>query len=279
MNPLRTTLLDATKHLPNHHRLLKSSFQFFQQQSGVNGFFVGGALAAGLTDPFCTLDIGILFESSEARSKCWSHRNHWNIAPWIKYSDRSNKEIFGLDFYFAPNLRVDYRFYTKSDLPLEGPLGVLVGWDPTGHLDQWHEKVNSSSVSHTSWQQVIHEDERFWAWTHFSILHATRGEFHDVVQYMKDLRELVESWQTRLDGMSASYTRQTTAKYRPEFLERMKKTFCPPHSEGVREAFKNLIKIQLHQRTQIDRAFSPKWTVTASTISKIKQFSEEIAAF
>lgn len=125
-----------------------------------------------------------------------------------------------------------------------------------------------------SWEHVVSEDEQFWVWTHFSLSFAARGEYHDAVVQIDDLREILHSWQNRLDLMEKKNRKRTGHRFPAEFLERMKKTFCPAHPEGLKEAFSNLIKIQLQQRALIERTLSPTWTVSPVTISRIQKFSQ-----
>jgi hypothetical protein len=140
------------------------------------------------------------------------------------------------------------------------------------HMDS-HQPNNEK----LSWNNVVSEDEQFWVWAHFTLSFAARGEYHDAVSQIDDLREILESWQLRLDLMERKNSKKTGNRYRPEFIERMKKTFCPAHADGIKEAFKNLIKIQLQQRALIDRTLSPDWTVSAPVISNIQILSQNLS--
>ena len=137
-----------------------------------------------------------------------------------------------------------------------------------------HPNTHPIDPSYPHWQEVVLEDEQFWVWTHFTLSFAVRGEYHEAVRQIEDLREILENWQSRLDLLQKKNFKKVGNRFQPEFLERMKKTFCPAHADGLKEAFKNLIKIQLQQRALIERAVEPQWTVSSKTISRIQTLAQ-----
>lgn len=139
-----------------------------------------------------------------------------------------------------------------------------------------HAQPPHTGPGNLNWDDVVAEDEQFWVWTHFTLSYAAKGEYHDAVNQIDDLREILLNWQARLDMMERKNSKRTGNRFRPEFLERMKKTYCPAQPDCLKDAFKNLIKIQLQQRALIDRTLSPQWTVKPSTISQIQNFSQSI---
>lgn len=269
MRTIHPQAFQHCQHLPNHHRLLKASLEFLLKHSEIDGVFLKGGLATGILGPFSSLDFGIFCQNSKHRDHILSSHSAWKISPGIKYLKAVPKKAYTVTFVSEPNLHLEFQFHVANDLPEaeEGPF--VIAWDSSGHLGT----LIKSAAAGLDWSEVCHEDEQFWAWTHFSASTAARGEFHEVLQHLEDLREIVQVWQSRLDVMARQNSMKTGNRFRPEFIERLTKTYCPPHGDSIKNAFKNLIKIQLQQRALIARTVGPQWKVSPGTISRIQEFS------
>lgn len=273
MRTIPPFVFQNTRHLPNHQRLLKAALDFFSADPGVDGAFLKGSLAAGRLGPFEPLNLGLFCQAPNQRENSLAQHSKWKIATGLRLIKSDSKDPFAITFVSDPALHLSLKFYTLHDLPSpeEGPF--LLAWDSSGHLASWLQKAQKLQAGKTEWAEVTCEDEQFWVWTHFSASHAAQGEYHDVVVHLEDLREIVQKWQHRIDAMARKDAQKFGNRFRHEFLERLTKTFCPPHGESIKEAYKNLIKIQLQQRALISKAFKPSWKVSAETICKIQHQS------
>lgn len=257
--------LQTTQHLPNHQRLLKSCFRFFKDSKHLSGLFLKGGAASGLMGPFSGLEVGLLCKDNEARLQLFEFSDHWEICKTLRNLG-SHQELYRTSFCSDKDIQFDLQLHTISDLPPTGEGPFVIAWDHSGDLDRWLQNLYEKKAVKENWSQVIDEDEKFWVWTHYSAMTAAQGEYHEVVYHLEEIREIVQKWQARLDR----------THFKPEFLERMKKTFCPPHKHAIKEAFQNLIKIQLQQRSLIEKKFSPRWTVKSHTIARIQNLSQTL---
>lgn len=266
MNHIRSAAYESSRHLPRHQRFLQSIFKFFNSRKEVKACFLHGSAAAEHLHPFSDLELGILCEDASLRHTLWDFRTEWEFHPEMQLKDAGTEPLYRVSFVALPQLHLHIHLFTEKDMPTAEQGPFVIAWDSTGKLDAWARALN--------WSQVVHEDEQFWAWTHFSAMYAARGEYHDVVQHLEDLRGIVQSWQKRLDEMSKTQFKKMGQRFQPEFLDRLKRTYCPPHPDGIKVAYQNLIKIQLQQRALIERTLSPRWTVTSPTISRIQNLSQ-----
>ncbi len=273
MNP---KILESTANVPEHQKLLLKISSYFQKIPGIVSLFVSGSTATGGMDEYSDLDLGFLCRNEEVRNQIWNNRWNWGVAPWFHRFDADHIKPNFVIYFFEPNIHVDFNFYVESDLPPPAGGPFVIAWDETGKMESWAESTNQGKPREPDWSNVVHEDEQFWAWIHYSASHAARGEFYDTVRFLKDLRSIVENWEARLAGRHVFDSRRAEERYPKDFLAEMARTFCTPSRDGIKNAFASLIRVQLRQRSEIGRRHSINWKVSDEAIAKIRSFAEEI---
>jgi hypothetical protein len=142
----------------------------------VIGGFLSGSDATGGMDSYSDLDLGFLCPMMEAKDNIWSQRFDWPLPPWFHRMDADHVKPYFIIYLFEPHIHVDLAFYTPDNLPPQAGGPFILGWDNESKLGQWIEKVNEPYRVKPDWSNVVHEEERFWTWTHYSWCHSGRGE-------------------------------------------------------------------------------------------------------
>jgi len=127
----------ATEHLPDHDALLDAILDFFHRTPGVIGSFLSGSTARGEMDVDSDLDVGVVLESAEQRTRVWDSRWDWQIAPWFHRFDADHIKPHFVIYLFDPPtqaaaIRGDINLYLVDDLPPSAGGPYLLAWDDTG---------------------------------------------------------------------------------------------------------------------------------------------------
>lgn len=263
---IRPEILRHMSALPDHPKMLMKVMEFFSNQPGIEGAFVSGSSVNGPMDEFSDLDCGFLCKDEAARETLWQQRWDWKIAPWFHRFDADHIKPYFIIYFFEPSMHVDLNFYVKSDLPGFAGAPFTVAFDRSNTLDRWAAEKNVPQIIEPDWSTVEHDDERFWAWIHYCCTHALRGEFYDSAYFMRDLRAIVEKWEAYINNRKYFDPRRAEAKFAQSFLNKVSHAFCKPERASIRQAFENLIALQLEQRKKIEQKVNVKWKTTPTAI-------------
>lgn len=268
----------SSSHLRDHHELLLKIFNFFRTIPEIKGAFVSGSTATGNMDEFSDLDIGFLVSDKVSRDQLWQKRWDWDIAPWFHRFDADHVKPYFVIYFFEPSIHVDLNFYVQSDLPSSAGAPYVKAWGNDLEFEKWLAQVNSTPPEAIDWNTLIHDDERFWAWVHYSCSHALRGEYYDSAFFMKDLRKIVENWHAKLSGVTTFDSRKAESRWSSDFISQMSKTFAVPERTSIATAFKTLMKIQIEQRRQLSESRNIKWRTSDAAIRKISEMVSQLEA-
>ena len=263
--------LAASTHLAAHSQLLRRIFNFFHVMPEIKGAFVSGSTATGSMDEFSDLDIGFLVFDKISRDQLWEKRWDWEIAPWFHRFDADHIKPYFVIYFFEPSIHVDLNFYVESDLPSFVGAPYTQAWGQDPEFEKWLLQANTAPPLSIDWSTIVHDDERFWAWTHYCCSHALRGEYYDAAFFMKDLRNIVENWHAKLNGSSSFDSRRAETRWSGDFILEMQKTFACPDRLSIAQAFQTLIKIQLEQRRVLSENEGFTWKTSEAAIRKISQ--------
>lgn len=266
---LKIDSLKNMNNLPDHKKLCQELLTFFQGQDGITAAFIGGSGASGGMDFYSDLDLGFLCDNQEIREKVWSKRFDWALPPWFHRMDADHIKPHFIIYLFEPHIHVDFLFYTTQDLPTQEAGPFTVAFDKENTLEKWIIDVNQSIEFKADWSNVIHEEERFWTWTHYFWCHAGRGESYDCAANFELLRSIPQLWHARLEGTGVFTTRRLEDRGQAEFIERMHASFPMPDRTSVKVALLNLIQIHIQQREIIDELLEPQWKTTEQARDKI----------
>ena len=116
----------------------------------------------------------------------------------------------------------------------------------------------------------MHEDERFWAWSFYVYGHVHRGEYYHIADEFSALRDIVELWAARLDGLAGFGTRalEKQAFAKPLFEYDL---FPKPTLESLKASMLDIIELQLILRAEIEEKLGIKWKASYEAIEKITQ--------
>lgn len=270
---------DIFKHmdgLSDHSGLCYELLTFFFKLKEISGAFVSGSGASGGMDFYSDLDLGFLCPTEDAKEKVWSQRFDWNLPKWFHRMDADHVKPYFIIYLFDPHIHVDFAFYTTNDLPSQAGGPFTIAFDKELQLSNWIEKVNEPLVEPPDWSNVIHEEERFWTWIHYSWCHIGRGEYYDIATSLGDIRNIIHMWKARLKGSKVFNSRRLEQHGEIEFIEQMKFSFPTPDRMSMKKALLNLIGIHNYQRERVEKLINPKWTTTQSAREKITKLVEEI---
>lgn len=257
--------------LPEHKVLCKGLLQYFCQIDEVSGAFVSGSGAAGGMDNYSDLDLGFICNDNRAREKVWKKRWDWSLPPWFHRMDADHVKPYFIIYLFEPHIHVDLAFYTPDDLPPQAGGPFKLAFDKANLFGDWLSKVNEPFQVKPDWSNVVHEEERFWTWTHYSWCHTGRGEYYDDASTFGIMRGILQKWHARLNGTELFDTRRLEQRGENAFIESMIPCFPKPNRAEMKKALLNLIEIHNQQRQQVEDLISPKWTTTPNAREKITQ--------
>jgi hypothetical protein len=262
--------IKATRNLPDHDKVLQALLRFFYETPGVIGCFLSGSLATGETDEDSDLDVGVLCQSAQDRDSVWQQRWGREIAPWFHRFDADHVKPYFVIYMYQPQIRADINLYVENDLPsYEGGPYTIV-WDQKNTLEAWIIAHAQQQPSGPNWQGVVHEDERFWAWSFYIYQHVHRGEYYHVAYEFPALRDIVETWAARLAGHAGFDSRYLENK---AFANRLLDADLSPQPNraSLKAAMMDAIEIQLSLREEIGEKLGINWHTKKAAIEKISR--------
>jgi hypothetical protein len=266
--------------LPEHKKLCAKVLSFFENQADILGAFVSGSGVSGGMDFYSDLDLGFLCSSEKTRERIWSQRWDWKIAPWFHRMDADHIKPHFIIYLFEPHIHVDLSFYTPETLPTSAGAPYSIAFDKKNYLSEWFTDVNNIEKLPVDWSNVVHEEERFWTWTHYSWCHSGRGEYYDEASTFGIMRGILEKWHARLEGAENFVSRRLEQKGEGEFIQRMRACFPTPDRASMKAALLNMVSIHNEQRAKVEKLIwkntEPKWTTTQAAREKITQLVKEI---
>jgi hypothetical protein len=244
--------------------------EFFRGVDGAVGMTMSGSLARGAADEHSDLDVAVFFADEESRDRAWAERWSWDIAPWFHRFDADHVRPHFVIYLFEPGVKADIPLNVVMDPPTPGGAPYEVLWDATGDVTRWVEAANSGRVEIApDWSDAPREEERFWAWIYFSILHMRRGEYYDIAYEFRLLRNIVETWHARLRGESFFSVRRV----HPDTVRELADLFPRPERESLKRALLKLIELHERQRAQVDGV---EWPTLPEGRERIKRWVEEL---
>lgn len=262
--------------LPDHRALCEKILKFFAEDDGIIGAFISGSGAAGSMDFHSDLDLGFLCRANSVKEKIWAQRFNWDLPIWFHRMDADHVKPYFIIYLFEPHIHVDLAFYTEENLPPRAGGPFTLAFDKEARLNQWITDVNQPIQNAPDWSNVVHEEERFWTWTHYSWCHTGRGEYYDDASTFHIMRGILQTWHARLKGSEKFDTRRLEQRGETEFIEKMKPCFPQPNKESMKAALLNLIEIHNQQRLRVDQLIKPQWTTTQAARDKITRLVSEI---
>jgi Nucleotidyltransferase domain len=258
--------LEHIEHLPEHRRVLEAILTHFRPTAA--GAWVSGSVARGGMDEESDVDVGICFASAEERLTAWEERLSWEIAPWFHRFDADHVKPFFVIYFFTPKVKADIPLHTFDDLPEPEGGPYVLAWDDTGRLGDW-AAASAPAAEPVDWSTAVHEDERFWAWTVYSLQHIRRGELYSIASEFTALRDIVEQWQARLEGRARFSARRAEQLGDTRDLAEL---FPRPERESLKRALLKLIALHDRQRAQLDLP----WRTSDEARSRIRAWVEQL---
>jgi hypothetical protein len=263
-------------NLPDHTKLCRQLLTFFYEQNEINGAFISGSGASGNMDFHSDLDLGFLCSSNEAKEKIWSQRWDWKLPDWFHRMDADHVKPYFIIYLFEPHIHVDLSFYTIENLPPQVGGPFTVGFDKKSQLGKWNDDVNKPLKTPADWSNIVHEEEQFWTWTHYSWCHSGRGEYYDDASTFHIMRNILQRWYARLNGTEKFDTRRLEQRGESAFIESMRACFPTPDRVSMKIALLNMIDVHNKQRAQVEKLIQPKWNTTQAARNKITQLVQEM---
>jgi hypothetical protein len=265
----------ATQNLPDHNRVLEAILRFFDAMPEANGCFLAGSAATNTMDEDSDLDIGLVFSSAEAREATWQSRWTWDIAPWFHRFDADHIKPHFVIYVFEPHLRADFSLYLPAELPPGGVGPCAIVWDREGVLAAWIGSVAEPQQPDVSWQEAVHDDERFWAWSVYLYNHIHRGEYYHCAYEWPALRHILERWAANLAGKAQFASRRLeSAPYAERLLAY--DLFPKPERASLGAALLAAIRLQLALRTEISARFGVAWKTKPRALEKISGLVQDL---
>jgi hypothetical protein len=270
MNPYDTDLIQG---LPEHDRVLKSILKYFYHVSGTEGAFLSGSTVSGSMDRDSDLDIGILCKDTKNREKIWTGRWEWSMAPWFHRFDADHIKPYFVIYLFEPAIKADINLYVESDLPPRrgGPYRFV--WDDSDILRNWQVALGTEIESIDTWRNVLHEEERYWAWLFCLYGRVNRGEYYNGATEFPVIRNIYEQWMARLAGETGFTSRRVE---KTSFFSDLTHVdlFPKPNRESLKEAMLTLTRAISKLKTVIEKKHNVEWKTSAKAIEKISSLVE-----
>ena len=262
--------------LSEHKALCQKLLTYFSEQKEVVGAFISGSGVSGDMDYHSDLDLGFVCKDDNAKEEIWKKRFEWPLQDWFHRMDADHVKPYFIIYLFNPYIHVDLAFYTTENLPPQAGGPYSIAFDKTKQLSSWISRANEPYFENPDWTNVVHEEERFWTWTHYSWCHVGRGEYYDIAADFGMLRNILHKWHSRLNGNENFNSRRLEHRGEQEFIEQMTPCFPKPNKVEMKSALLNLIKIHNIQRAQVENLVQPEWTTTQIARERITQLVREL---
>ncbi len=276
--------LAAVQDLPEHKRVLEAILNHFDKEPGVVAAFLSGSTATGGMDDFSDIDLGIVCDNEETMEGLWEERWNWDFLSWGHRFDADHIKPHFVIYLFetkaefsAPLIKADIAFYTPSHLPPKEGAPFRVVWDDTGKLSAWSEQMNGSPAASVNWDNLNHEDERFWAWLVYLLLHAHRGECFEAAESVTMVRNVTMAWYARLQGEAYFNSRRLEERTDAALMKRFNGTFPQPSKSSISEVCLALIELHEDLRLQVTKSLGAvKWKTSTEFCTKVKKMASEL---
>lgn len=273
---LNPDVFQHMSQLPTHKNLCHSLLNLFFNDNRIDGAFISGSGASGNMDLYSDLDLGFVCSSESTKEEIWQNRFSWNLPAWFHRMDADHIKPYFIIYLFEPHIHVDLALYTMVDLPHNTAGPVTLAFDKKAQLARWNSETNKPQISNPDWSKVVHEEEQFWTWIHYSWCHSGRGEYYDDASTFHLMRDIVQSWHARLNGKEKFDTRRLEQRGENAFIDSMRFCFPTPDRASMKTALLNLIDIHNKQREQLDQLVRPKWKTTQDARNKISQLVQNL---
>lgn len=262
--------------LINHKKLCEQLIRFFLDSSEIIAAFISGSGVSGAMDKYSDLDLGFVCKDNLAKDQMWKNRLNWKLPEWFHRMDADHVKPYFIIYLFEPHIHVDLAFYTLDNLPSQAGGPFTIAFDKNLQLENWIAKVNRPYKVEPDWSNVVHEEERFWTWTHYSWCHSGRGEYYDDASTFDIMRGVIQKWHSRLNGNENFNTRRLEQKGEIEFIKSMMPCFPKPNRQEMKLALLNLINLHNKQRVKVEKLIRPQWTTSQYTRDKITQLVRDM---
>ena len=266
--------IGSTRHLPDHDRILQALLKLFSGVPGVIGCYLSGSMATNKMDEDSDLDIAIVFDSSKSREACWGTRWDWDLPDWFHRMDADHIKPYLVIYLFEPQIKGDINLYITSDLPPYEGGPFLVVWDDTGVLTEWQHSQVPSPMKHVP-EDIVHDDERFWAWMFYLFNHVHRGEYYHCASEFYALRDILERWVALLVGKYRFNSRHLEDQHFADPLFE-NDLFPKPDLVSLKTSMLDAIRVQLSLRPRIAQADGLTWKTADEAISKIEGLVDDL---
>jgi Nucleotidyltransferase domain len=267
--------IKPTQNLADHNRVLQAILRFFSAMPEASGCFLAGSAATNTMDEDSDLDIGLVFSSAEAREATWQARWTWEIAPWFHRFDADHIKPHFVIYIFEPHIRADLSLYLPAELPPGGAGPCTIVWDHHGVLAAWIDSLPEPQKPDVPWQEAVHDDERFWAWSVYLYNHIHRGEYYHCAYEFPALRAVLERWAARLAGEPQFASRRLeSAPYAKRLLAY--DLFPKPDRPSLRGSLLAAIRLQLALRTEMAARFGVAWKAESRATERVASLVESL---
>jgi predicted nucleotidyltransferase len=274
-NNLKTKL----NSLPDHRSVLEAIELFFVNHEGVEGMILSGSFAAGIADEQSDLDIGVVCANEGIRTALWRMRWDWDIHPWFHRFDADHIKPNFVIYFFEPFVKADIALYLPEDLPKVGGAPNLLLADRTRYLAEWAQDLNREAKALETSQvvnqdDVVHEEERFWAWAMYCLTHIRRGEYYDSACEFAVMRRLSENLHVWLNG-ALHFTSRRLERRDPDFANLMTGCFPQPNFDSLKRSLVAGIEAFLVIRGKWSKR-GIHWRTSADAIKRVLHMAKEL---
>ena len=109
-------------------------------------------------------------------------------------------------------------------------------------LEKWRAAIDSADRSLIPWSNILHEEERYWAWLFYLYGRENRGEYYNGAVEFPVIRNIHEQWIARLAGKAGFTLRRVeSATYYPDITQVY--LFPTPNKDLLKEAMAAFTKV------------------------------------
>ncbi|MHA2203963.1 MAG: hypothetical protein ACW991_09770, partial [Candidatus Hodarchaeales archaeon] len=218
---------------------------------------------------------------TESLEKFWEERWDWDLPTWFHRFDADHVKEHFIIILFEPDIKVDLALYTKDSLPPPEGAPFLLDYYKEQDLKTWCENSNKlfqeeQKKPEINLAEIIHDDERVWAWLFYSYVHIARGEYYAIAADFSWLRGIAEKWIAHFHYEMNFETRRLEFLFEIDDLENLGKLFPLPEKESLITACQILLTLLLELRGSIESQIPITWNTTPRCINKIRKFFDEI---
>ncbi len=269
------------EELSEHNRTKMDLEDYFKSLNSVIGIFLSGSSATNTMDQYSDIDIGIVIDSNDNLDSIWKKRWDWDLPEWFHRFDADHVRDHFVIYLFEPNVKADIVLYTMDTLPPPEGGPYLLTYVKDSKLTDWNETIirelkEQKPPSTLNVKEIIHDDERMWAWIYYCYLHLARGEYYTLAADFFMLRAIVEKWMAHFRYQTPFGTRRLETKFLKEDLEKLNLLFPTPDRISLTQACKELIDLTLELRKEITLRMGNIWKTSENSIKHVKEVIESL---